>query len=912
MKHNRVLRAARRYTRRGWRVVPVPYKKKECLLLGWPTLRLHESGLRSHFSGKTNIGVLLGKPSGNLVDVDLDCREAVTLADQILPRSDMVYGRDSRPAAHRFYLVDPPPRSKQFLDTKGKCLLELRSTGLQTLVPPSVHPSGERLHWERKVEASRVDGKKLERAVTLLAAFTLLARNWPEKGSRQRAALALSGMLLRAGWTEEAVKHAISAVARATADKELKKREEAVKYTIKRLRRGREATGRPELAKLLGKKAVEQVCEWLRIASPPKTLTQGAQYWVEGRQICMARDDGSAVPLCNFNARVREEILLDNGVETTRALVVKGRLQSGEKLPTARVPATHFGAMNWILGHWGAKAIVAAGFSRRDQLREAIQRLSPNPKQRHVFTHTGWREINGHWVFITGSGAIGGEGVHVDLEPEVARYKLPLVPEKPPAAMRASLRLLDLAPLTVTVPLWAAMFRAPLGGALPSNLTVWTEGATGSYKTTLGALFLCHFGAFENTSLPGSWESTANQLEHRAFVLKDVPFLIDDYAPKPLLAFRELEAKAARLLRAQGNLSGRGRLRPDATERPAHPPRGLIISTGEQHPAGRSLLARCLLVHMKQETVDISALTKAQETAHLLPHAMSGFVAWLASQMPTLGDVLRKEFEQTRTRVGGSGHSRVPEVIAHLWLGVDLGLRYAVEVSACTREESEKLRANCWDALVRLANVQYVAIEAERPTLQFLRVLFTLLSQGRAVLHKRTLSRPPDPHEVLVGWYDADSICLIPEAAYREVARFQRDSGETFPLRQERLGRELFEEGLSERGKEHLTVQIKVGGRPRRVIRLYRQKVEELLGERLPYGVTSVTASASIWAAASKDEDREVDELMAEIDAGTFEKPVTPVTTPKQVIRFPREPMRFPRERKRFPREIVRFPRVAE
>ena len=90
--------------------------------------------------------------------------------------------------------------------------------------------------------------------------------------------------------------------------------------------------------------------------------------------------------------------------------------------------------------------------------------------------------------------------------------------------------------------------------------------------------------------MPGAWTSTANQLERRAFILKDTLFVIDNYAPSGLDA-REVETKAARLLRAQGNLAGRARLRPDLTERPAFPPRGLILATGEQHPPGQSIVA---------------------------------------------------------------------------------------------------------------------------------------------------------------------------------------------------------------------------------------------------------------------------------------------------------------------------------
>src|SRR5262249_3806649 len=148
------------------------------------------------------------------------------------------------------------------------------------------------------------------------------------------------------------------------------------------------------------------------------------------------------------------------------------------------------------------------------------QRLSPDPRQRQIFTHTGWRQINDKWVYLSGSTA-GGDEFEVDLGPELSRYKLPSMIKDEVEAVKLSLRLLDVAPLRITGPLWAACYRAPLACAFPQDLSVWLEGTTGSMKSTLAGLFLCHFGDFDRLHLPGAWASTANQLERRAFLLKD-------------------------------------------------------------------------------------------------------------------------------------------------------------------------------------------------------------------------------------------------------------------------------------------------------------------------------------------------------------------------------------------------------
>lgn len=576
--------------------------------------------------------------------------------------------------------------------------------------------------------------------------------------------------------------------------------------------------------------------EWLQLK--PEAEAHNSSYQIQDGRFCAVRVNKSGGiwinPLCNFVARVTEEDVLDDGAETTRAFVLEGMLESREPLPAVRIPAARFGGMSWVPERWGLRAIVRAGSTVHDQLREAIQHFSGDARRHRVFTHMGWREIDGGWVYLTTGRGVGAADIEVDLGAELARYRLPCVAENPRDAMRMSLRLLALAPLTVTVPLWASMFRAPLASACPADFSLWLEGPTGNLKSTIAALFLCHFGEFDRTSLPGTWSSTANQIERRAFVLKDAPFVVDDYAPGPLDG-RELEAKAARVLRSQGNLSGRGRLRADLSERPAYPPRGLIIGTGEQHPPGQSLLARMLILEINRTTVDLRALSEAQRWARKLPHAMVGYLLWLAPRMATLPGLLRETLEGTRARMNAKGdHLRIPEVLAHLSLGLNCGLQYAEDIGACSRAEAEMYQTKCWEALLVAGRTHGRSVETERPSRCFLSVLTAMLTQGRAEILPRDLGGDGLPGDKLVGWGDDDSIYLVPESAFGAVARFCREAGEPFPVRQERLLRDLAREGLSECDPERYTTTARIGGRSRRVLRLRRQEVEGVLGEELP------------------------------------------------------------------------------
>jgi hypothetical protein len=578
-------------------------------------------------------------------------------------------------------------------------------------------------------------------------------------------------------------------------------------------------------------------------------------YRVEAGRICRdkpTRDGPILEPLCNFVAQVTEEVVLDDGAEPTRAFVVTGRLDTGEPLPSVRVPASRFAGMAWVTDLWGLRAVVRAGLSTRDYLREAIQRLSPEARSRHIYTHTGWREIEGRFVYLHATGAIGASDCEVDLGPELARYSLPAAPSDPVPALRASLDLLraSIAPASLMVPLWAAAYRAPTVSALPVDVSLWLEGVTGSLKSTLAALILAHYGPFERLALPGNWSSTANQLERRAFLLKDTVFVIDDYAPGALDA-RELELKAARLIRAAGNRAGRGRLRADLTERPAYPPRGILIVTGEARPPGQSLLARTLMIEVDGNQINLEALGRAQAQAGQLAEAMVVYLTWLAPQMPTLPETLAAAFARVRTKAMADGpHLRVPEAIAHLYLGLDLGLACAHELGACSASEADELRERGWKTLQALSAAQGSLIVSEKPSHRFLRVLATLGTQGRAVLLDRELGDMGVPAKAdLIGWQDEDALYLLPDAAWHAVTRFCRDSGEPFPLREARLREALVQEGIAQVDSGRLTTTAWVAGRSKRVLKIPRAVAEKILEE--PYPAPPITTITGLTGPAS-------------------------------------------------------------
>jgi hypothetical protein len=266
------------YLERGLAPIPLPTRSKNPGLNGWQRLRLTLEDIDVHFPPHQarNVGILNGEPSGNIVDVDLDCPEAIRAAPLLLPATGWVFGRNTARGSHRMYRTEVPLERAQseFKNVVGKMLVELRGTGGQTVVPPSIHKeTGEQITWERFDAPAEVTLADLHCAVREVAAAALLAQHWPPKNSRDAAAMALTGGLVRAEWTEEHIARFVRAVAEAACDEEFRKRASKVKRTGGKIANGEKTTGWPRLAELLGQQGravVHQVRDWLGVSEHPE------------------------------------------------------------------------------------------------------------------------------------------------------------------------------------------------------------------------------------------------------------------------------------------------------------------------------------------------------------------------------------------------------------------------------------------------------------------------------------------------------------------------------------------------------------------------------------------------------------------------------------------------------------------
>lgn len=267
------LDVARGFAARGWSPIPLPANSKRPVLKGWTELRLGPDDLSDYFSSDgtpQNIGTITGSASGGLVDIDVDAAHQFGLAPRFLPKTGSIFGRASKPSSHYFYIAKPVPPYAEFTDPMDDAVLvELRGDGHQTMMPGSLHPSGELVRWDVNGEPVQVDGEVLAQAVGKLAAASLLSKHWPGAGHRHDVANALAGGLLRAGWDERDAQMFIEAVAQGAGDDEVCARADDVIATQRAQAAGKPTTGWPSLAGLVGESVVDCVRQWLGIRIEP-------------------------------------------------------------------------------------------------------------------------------------------------------------------------------------------------------------------------------------------------------------------------------------------------------------------------------------------------------------------------------------------------------------------------------------------------------------------------------------------------------------------------------------------------------------------------------------------------------------------------------------------------------------------
>lgn len=510
-------------------------------------------------------------------------------------------------------------------------------------------------------------------------------------------------------------------------------------------------------------------------------------------RITQTKDGPVRRAVTNFIARIISETVFDNGAEIERELELEAVIHG--KQTRVALPAVEFERMAWVIGLLGAEAIIFAGYGVRDEVRAAIQMMSPNIRRFVGIDRLGWHLIDGAAVYIHASGAIypaapprtdsepenrtlpnpvvdqtlsshetegpifpnkGSQNFRTRIPASLSRYSLPN-PSQDLEQLRhdvqASLELLHLATPTIAVPIYCAVWYAAIA---EPDFGLHLYGSTGNFKTEFAAIMTQHFGpGLDARHLPANWSSTSNFLRSMMAHAGNVMLPVDDFVPTGSQYDIDRSHRAAEdVFRSQGNAAGRGRCYRDGTPQEPAPPKCLILSTGEVRPSGHSLTSRLLALEVRPgdildrtDEARRKIFTHAQKQAKegAFARAMAGFLAWVALHYDRLQEELKEQSTALRAIFADAcDHARTADIAGKLIAGLETWLEYAQEIGALTDHQFEKIWHDTQEAMFEVLAAQNGEQADEDPTRRFLSSLQTAFVTGRAYLKYLTPAEDED------------------------------------------------------------------------------------------------------------------------------------------------------------------------
>lgn len=268
---------------RGVYTVPLRPRSKRPKNSEWTKLRLNGEAINKAFTIGDNIGGLWGEPSKWIVDIDLDTPEAVLVAPHLLPET-FVYGRRDKPKSHYLYRCIGAETKKWLIKDVGT-IVEIRATGAQSVLPPSIHPDGDRYHIDNDVEFYDIAKMELDRHGDEVAIAGTFLRAYPSSGSRHDYVHACTGTLCHAQWADDKVRRVMAAVLSNVQqeDEELRDRMGSVVNTIEHYKLGDRIQGFRTLETWMDVATITQLRRWTtsgakegRLLIPPPITLRSA------------------------------------------------------------------------------------------------------------------------------------------------------------------------------------------------------------------------------------------------------------------------------------------------------------------------------------------------------------------------------------------------------------------------------------------------------------------------------------------------------------------------------------------------------------------------------------------------------------------------------------------------------------
>jgi hypothetical protein len=368
---------------------------------------------------------------------------------------------------------------------------------------------------------------------------------------------------------------------------------------------------------------------------------------------------------------------------------------------------------------------------------------------------------------------------------------------------------------------------------------------------------MCHYGRFLYNTPPGSWSgSTEVGLRVMAFMLKDMPFWIDDFTSQATERGDDnLHDRAGRILRDWANRTGGLKGTAEGGLRKVHKPRGITVNSAEILPSVRSIRSRLLMLEMQKGFINLDDILERynSKATDLYPHAMAAYVMWVSDHYAEFEKSLpvRRDQLVTECRIQ-KGDSREYNHVATEMVAFELAMRWMLEVGAIGTTEAQAMVKLAFEMMLGAADEQTIDTQVdENPVQKFMNELEQMLADGTAFV--RHVESPTDDTRSLpepgqrsvnarfIGWYDSLYWYLLDSATEMVITRVNKRRG-TLGTNPRGLWRQLRDVGLllPDKGDRFTYKFYGVPSKPR-VHRVVRNNVEEPSQESETTGISEIS-----------------------------------------------------------------------
>lgn len=562
---------------------------------------------------------------------------------------------------------------------------------------------------------------------------------------------------------------------------------------------------------------------------------EGTNYFIYNGHLYYAKSEDKYVQLSNFVTYPIEKINYINGRDTETFYKIKCLIldEPNIKLAEQVITVEQLQKNNYILGSsWDKYAITSAGSTIPDKLREASQHIGRHiMEEKNIYAHTGFTRINGKLCYLYHGGVIGNvEDVFADLSMDkLERFCFTNKEFDTKQALQCSLSMVYMASYDITIPLLATIYTAPLTSmfselGIHPDFILFIQGKTGTRKSSIAALSLCHFGIFDRDTFPASFRDTLNSIEKIAFLIKDSIIVVDDYNPE-IIGSRKLDTME-RLYAMYGDRVGRTRMSQNGkTLKLSYVARGMCIVTGETVPdVAQSRIARSLILNIEQNSIDLNKLTDLQNNSEELAFSMKKYIEWIIKNEQDIKKSAKEKFNELKEKQNKNAHGRTNEIANVLTVGFTLFTQFLLNNNVIDNLKKEELDKSCYKTLVKLVENQTQEIADLKPTEMFYNALDQLFATNSiSVLNYRTgeLVKELSESGSNVGYYDDDEelYYFFPNVIYNAIIKLYASGNVKFPINAKSLWKYLLEENkLYRTDKRRYTIQRKVNGQSKTVV----------------------------------------------------------------------------------------------